>query len=443
MTADPLVIRGDPTKEFFISILTRDIELDAAIVDLVDNCTDGARRLRADGDYQGLWVRIDVGDDRFRIADNCGGIPADIARDYAFRFGRDPKMPTTKHSVGQFGVGMKRAVFKIGRRFSVDSRSEGSSFTVKHDIQQWAKDANDWDFRFSHLSEEPVAEAKRGTVIEVTALNQDVREAFGRENWRKRLRLELRSRIQEFLSAGLSLTLNKVPIDFEAPTLLSEKGLEPAKLELDYDDGPERVNVSLLCGLGPSEDPAKAGWYVFCNGRLLLEADKTEDTGWGTTSGAHIPRFHGQYNHFRGYVFFDSDDASLLPWNTTKTGVDTGAPLYSAVRVEMGKLARPVIDFLNALKREKEDRMEDDDPGDLELAVAKSQRAALKSVPTREVFKFVRSKAKQPAAPKTTSIQYDETIDRVRSVKKALNVRYNKDVGLKTFEYFYRAEVED
>ncbi|MGH9433064.1 MAG: hypothetical protein ACRD3T_16150, partial [Terriglobia bacterium] len=45
------LINASPTKEFFISMLTRDIPLTRAIIDLVDNSVDGARRLRPTGDY--------------------------------------------------------------------------------------------------------------------------------------------------------------------------------------------------------------------------------------------------------------------------------------------------------------------------------------------------------------------------------------------------------
>jgi hypothetical protein len=38
-------IDAEPTKAFFIDMLTRDIPLDQAILDLVDNCVDGAKAL--------------------------------------------------------------------------------------------------------------------------------------------------------------------------------------------------------------------------------------------------------------------------------------------------------------------------------------------------------------------------------------------------------------
>src|SRR4051794_10181785 len=82
-------VRAGPTKAFFVSMITRDIELQPAIVDLVDNSVDGARRLRGEGSLDGLRIDIRSSPEAFEILDNCGGIPFEIARNHAFRFGRD------------------------------------------------------------------------------------------------------------------------------------------------------------------------------------------------------------------------------------------------------------------------------------------------------------------------------------------------------------------
>lgn len=37
-------VNSSPTKNFFINMLTRDISLNDAILDLLDNCLDGALR---------------------------------------------------------------------------------------------------------------------------------------------------------------------------------------------------------------------------------------------------------------------------------------------------------------------------------------------------------------------------------------------------------------
>ena len=62
-----LIINAHPTKMLFIEMLTRDIDLVAAIIDLADNACDGARRIRGEGNYKGLWVRIDATRNKFEI----------------------------------------------------------------------------------------------------------------------------------------------------------------------------------------------------------------------------------------------------------------------------------------------------------------------------------------------------------------------------------------
>ena len=116
-------IKASPTKGFFIYMLTRDIPLIRAILDLVDNSVDGATRTQHDDDYSKFEIRIECSKDHFMISDNCGGIPISLARDYAFRFGRSQDMELTPRSIGKFGVGMKRSFFKLGNKFRVESKA--------------------------------------------------------------------------------------------------------------------------------------------------------------------------------------------------------------------------------------------------------------------------------------------------------------------------------
>src|SRR5690348_9458536 len=86
-------VRSTPAKSFFVSMLTRDIELADAILDLLDNCVDGALRSRteeltAKDSLEEYWAHIDFDETMFRIEDNCGGIPWKLAKDYAFCLGR-------------------------------------------------------------------------------------------------------------------------------------------------------------------------------------------------------------------------------------------------------------------------------------------------------------------------------------------------------------------
>lgn len=129
-------IDAAPTKAFFVEMLTKDIPLEQAVLDLVDNSIDGAKRMNPTT-FDGRTVEITVTKDEFRITDNCGGFDKDTARSYAFRFGRPAGAPGTAHSVGQFGVGMKRALFKFGNHFVVRSATTEDMWAVDVRVDDW------------------------------------------------------------------------------------------------------------------------------------------------------------------------------------------------------------------------------------------------------------------------------------------------------------------
>ena len=446
---DGMAIDAMPTKELFIDMLTRDIGLIPAIIDLVDNSADGAKRDQGQDNLKNYWARVEISRDEFKVSDNCGGISVETAKKYAFRFGRPPDAPFVKHSVGQFGVGMKRAIFKMGRKFRVESTTRTSRFVVDVDVSAWAREKK-WRFAFAELDERTKHSADEvGTTIIVTDLRTDVAKSFAEDSFKTELRNELQVRLQDPISRGLATTLNKVPINAEPMTILSDPRLAPAYKALKYPEkNAKPVSVELYCGIGRSasrsEERAAAGWHVFCNGRLILEGDKSDVTGWGAeTDDFYIPGFHGQYNNLRGFAYFDSDDPARLPWNTTKTGLNTDSPVYRAVKLEMMQLMRPVIDFLNRLKEEKQEKDDPEEKGPLENIIESAKPVAIDDVETRNVFTSPVIK-KKPAdtGPTMQRIQYDAPLDKVLAVKKALRVWSYKDVGIGTFDYFYNAEVD-
>lgn len=439
---DPrLTIEASPTKDLFISMLVKDIKLERAIVDLVDNSVDGAKRERQREDYTDLWVRIEANENYFRIADNCGGISVDTARNYAFRFGRPEDTPTTQHSVGQFGVGLKRALFKLGSGFNIESTTSNSYFALEVDVEEWKKD-KEWTFEFDVLQEglSEVAPDKRGTTITVNRLHQNVIESFRLENFLNQLFHELEQAHLISMDRGLSMTFNQVPLRLHELSLLRSNQLIPAYQELKYGE-PQNglVKVKMYAGLSES-DPSSAGWYIFCNGRLVLGPDQTNITGWGEGGERTIPKYHNQFARFRGYVFFDADDAAFLPWNTTKTGVDADSPVFRAVRLEMIKSTRPVIDFLNKLDAEKD--KEDTDYKPLEDTVKAASKTNLAKVSDQRKFQAPKPRPERPQ-PRTNLISYRKPQEEVNKLKRALKVRTNKEVGERTFEYFLEWETND
>jgi len=110
---DKRVAKGDPSKSFFIDMLTKDIGLIDCILDLVDNSIDSlVRRYNLDvmdilkGTFdtnvretvKQAKISVKITSDKFQIEDNCGGITINEAEDFVFRFG-SPKNKKGKEAI--------------------------------------------------------------------------------------------------------------------------------------------------------------------------------------------------------------------------------------------------------------------------------------------------------------------------------------------------------
>lgn len=445
MAVDNDVIEASPTKELFVYMLVRDIPLIRAIIDLVDNSVDGAIRGSENEDYSNYWIRIEISKDDFRITDNCGGIPVEVARNYAFRFGRPVEAIETPHSIGQFGVGMKRTLFKLGKEFVVESSTENSNFKIDVDVESWKQDS-EWHFFFSELNEN-LTEVKPeliGTKIEIKELYKGVSNNFGLENFQNELRQELMTAHSLKLDQGLSITLNGVPIESKFLALLDSDNIKSTNREFVYDGSSNApLNVKVYAGMS-ERSLSDGGWYIFCNGRMILEADQSITTGWGEGDGKSIPKYHADFAYFRGYVFFDCDNAEKLPWTTTKTGVDTDSEKYHAVRIEMIKIMRPILDFLRRLAKESSQLDSENDELLLKGMVDNATNKKYTEIETRDIFVAPKIKSTLiKKLPPTGNIKYKKPKEQIEKIKKTLNVSTYKEVGEKTFEYFYKMECEE
>lgn len=448
---DELEVNASPDKRFFIYMLVKDIDLIPAILDLVDNSVDAARSIRGTESLDGLEVALTVNEDAFEISDTCGGLEAKIARDYAFRFGRPGDFDAIEGSVGQFGIGLKRALFKIGKHFEVESLAPQSRWSMSVPVPSWAKDeAQNWTFRFDSLDKSPAADGERlGVSIRVTDLNPAAKEDFGTIDFEGRLREALRLRHEDALRRGLQVTLNDTKLAARVQHLLESDEIKPIhrKKTIELKEG--TVELDLLAGISPGvehesakddddgaafTEPADAGWYLYCNGRLLLGADKSALTGWG--NGAAV--YHPQYRRFRGYAFLTASDASLLPWNTTKTGVDESTHVFRVTQQEMISALGATLTVLNRAKKERQHRPERETP--LITALAVASPVEVHKVHGSGDF-VLPDPAPPPPAPTTRRIQYEVDREELDATQEQMGAATVAEVGRRTFGYYYDNEV--
>ena len=207
-------VAGLPAKTFFVLMLTRDIELQDAILDLLDNCVDGALRTRSKAkakrdSLEGFHASIKFNEHRFVIEDNCGGIPWDIARDYAFRMGKPEDAPEEEGSIGVVGIGMKRAVFKMGRECHVLSEHKDDSFLVNIE-PDWFTNDKKWEFKAERTKP---SRRDHGTIIEITRLLDPVRIAFKEgSSFRSHFPEIVADSYSYLIEKGFTVTINGVPV---------------------------------------------------------------------------------------------------------------------------------------------------------------------------------------------------------------------------------------
>jgi hypothetical protein len=438
-TDDPNKVDASPTKAFFVNIITKDVEFDEAIEDLVDNSIDGAKRLRPDGNFDGLRIDIACSREKFSIEDNCGGIPLEIARNYAFKFGRAEGFKETRHSVGQFGIGMKRALFKIGNLFTVSTTSSDASYAIEVDVDAWVGDPENWDFDIVGLKEGEFPEEAMGTRIEVTDLEDGALNRFDQLYFRETLRNSIRVSQQYPIDQGIVISFNGEAIIPPKWRLLFGEGIKPAHIESEHDlGGAAALKIRIFAGVADSSRE-KAGWYVFCNGRNILKADQSRTTGWSESNdaGSSIPKYHGQFSRFRGYAFLDSDDASLLPWNTTKTDLLPEMPAYIILKEMLIEATRPVIDFLNNLDAEND--LEEDDR-ELSLTVDETSPRPLDKLPMNPHFIYRVPKKK---GPPMSTISFRKPRDIAMNLKGETNSSSLKELGSFCFDFVYEEFIDE
>lgn len=356
-------IWGGPTKRFFVSMLTRDIALTDALLDLIDNCVDGATRqltgkLKKATPYDGYTAKLTLSSSSFDISDNCGGIPSDAIKD-AFLLGRpkidkDSNIPT----IGMYGIGMKRAIFKIGEEAVVESYSDDGAFAVTYD-RHWLDPENDeWDLRIEDLRNRK----QKGVDIIVPSLKKDISRQFGNDAFINDLKSAISDHFGYLMQRGFTIIVNGEKLRARTLHLYSTDspktvGVRPYDFESDENGVHVRVTVGFFRTLVKMEevdeaaegplDNEQAGISVICNDRLVLVNDRSIRTGWGDGG---VPKYHPQFRGIAGFIIFSSDHPEKLPISTTKRDLDVGSDVYLQARQYCMEGLRECTEFTNKWK---------------------------------------------------------------------------------------------
>ena len=477
---------ANASRAFFVQMLTRDIALEDCVLDLLDNSVDGAWRslghaapsLQDQGiDLSPYSIKITANESLFSLEDNCGGMTQERAEKYAFTFGRmlaeddleeegekngepgddseetaepdgvdaegDEASGEAEYRIGVYGIGMKRAIFKIGGSIDIKSTYTEAvgrkAFRVPIDVPTWMRDPDtDWRFAIFEAAPDP----EDGIRIEVTGLNRQTVAAFGSEAFMQNLRRVIERDYSLHLSRGLRVSLNGVSLEPWQITMLEGGDFAPVNRSWDVALEGGTVHVELLAGAGaaPPDDEApdesdkgeqRFGWYVACNGRIVLAGDKTALSVWGADD---FPIWHRQYRGFLGLVLFTSENTELLPLTTTKRSVDVSSEVFRQSKPAMREATRAWINYTTARKSARE--------------AAQAKEAEAKAVSIFRVSSRI-AISTPSFAPKTrvrtSSIQFAEPVAKIRKLGEAfgsVNMPATQ-VGSRSFDYAYKDLVGD
>lgn len=356
-----LVVDSSPSKEFFLNMITKDVTVESCILDLIDNSIDAYKRTN-DGKKQGIIdISYSIQQDYFSINDNCGGMSREIAVSKAFRFGNNRERNAS--TLGMYGIGMKRSIFKIGADFIVESKTASDSFKVYMDHDEWINLRDEetkeelWKF---HLDDVDL-NFDDGVHIRIEKLSESLKTYLKVTNNVEMLREKISSAYGDLLGSGIVISINGEKIHYSNEYLFEADFLKT--YVNSYVIGSDKdIQIKIIAGVG-TPSPKDAGWDIICNGRAVIQKDRTELTGWESTydleeetsvddafQGKAIPTFHNDFARFRGYVYIDCDDPNKLPLNTTKDSIDKQHFVYQYIFREMRNVMRIILPKLRKLQ---------------------------------------------------------------------------------------------
>ena len=437
-----ILAKASPEKRLFISLLTRDIPMLSAFLDLIDNSVNAAlgpfadRLGTADGyvdvledeDVQpNTEIKLTITDQSVKIVDNAPGISLELAKNHVFKFGRSLEEENESDRLSVYGLGLKRAFFKLGRNVKIISDHIEGGFELNLDVEQWAKDtAMPWQFELA--SREPTEQKDCGTTIEVWGLYDGTKKRLNDGVFKDQLKDSIGKTYAYFLNKFVRIFVNGESV---APTDL-QVGSNNATAHFKSNS----VTCTIIAGLGTPVSgqyrDSGSGWFVFCNGRTVISANKSSLTGWNNNG---LPIFQPKHRPFLGTVYFVSIHADKLPWDTTKSRINEDSELWQEAKRQMISVGRSVTSFLDKRYSDEGTDIAQSELGEVSKEPINAMKA---SIATGRNFK--------PPTKHTrvkTRIQYDALIKNVDSIKKYLgrSSMSGSDVGRHTFHYFLKNEV--
>ncbi|WP_346929887.1 ATP-binding protein [Clostridium sp.] len=301
-------ISANPTKQFIVETITKDIRTEAAIYDLIDNSINAAEAINGHKILDKYAIEIKLRDSQFIINDNCGGISKDIAESDAFKIGS-----SMSYEKGH-GIGMKRAFLKFGKKINIINNNLNYPFKVLIDVNKWGNN-NNWDIDLKEVGYN--MNNSNGLTIIVTNLYPSIVKTFSNPTFLSDLKKEISIKYRYKLKAGISIGINGQTIVPQA--INGTKVVESPTYKTND------MSIKVILHSNAKNEPS--GWDIIVNGRVVLYRDKSTKT----LCRKHLFKPGCSYENFVGEVLVESNNIKKLPIWSTKDDLDFNSEAYKVI----------------------------------------------------------------------------------------------------------------
>ncbi len=320
----------------FWSIIS-DYDLKTALCELVDNALDIWMHNKRVKPLK-VEITLDIARQLILVKDNAGGLKQDELR-LLVAPGGSRNEPTAE-LIGIFGVGSKRAGIALGEHVVIKTRFREEQSCQIDITPEWLQ-TDDWQLPAYAIPDiEPAT-----TQVDISHLRKPFSQLDVDE-----ILVHLGETYDWFLRQGCRIEVNGVsvaPRNFETWAFPPEFSPRSAAFKIDLGSG--KISVAMTAGLIrdriPEED--NYGVYFYCNHRLIVKELKTREVGYFVSSEAGVP--HPDASLCRVVVRLQGA-AQLMPWNSSKSGINFGHPAFHQVRPPLIRLASHFSSLSRRLK---------------------------------------------------------------------------------------------
>lgn len=425
-----------PAKRLFSEILTQDIRLEPALLDLIDNSVDAYTRNDIKDKRE---IKINISKEQICITDTCGGIDREMLLERVFRFGMQ-SVESNKQTIGYYGIGLKRALFKLGNDV-IFSTDDGKNFSqLKLNVKKWLEDEKIWELPLEKADKSKLKKNEKGyTRIEINNLNTSISESFT-TIFLNNFRLKLSRYYTFFMGDKIEFYLNDELVEPYNLDVTFSKEMKPIRVKKQI----EKLRLDITTWIEPKPDAretqvrGKRGFNVFMNNRLILANDDTKDTGW-TGDKDLLPKYHPIYNRFRGIVRLYAEDVGSLPINTTKTNFNFEHKYYYEIINLLVEFARPFVDYLSRIYDEEKEEL---DQREEEILSNKKDHDSdsIEILGVDEVVESTEKPSPPPKKIKMARICFSKPLSQVEEMKDFFECSSRTKLGEYLFDYVRDAE---